>query len=454
MAFLTRKRIKRFFLVFGLLLLVAAVALLSPVDHTPYQETAYYQQFRQEIASLPDPGPLAGSDTLLAGWARVNITPDHVMPTGGYGNRRGALYTSIHDSIWVRAFAFDNGIRKAALISADLLIIPPEVTKALAQRLPEIGLTIDQVYLCATHSHNSIGGWADKPVGSLLAGTYEPAIVAFLADRFIEAIKQAQSRQEKAAIGAVAYPSGELVENRLNASNPTDSLLRVMQIRQQSGATAIIASFSAHATTISDKDIVLSRDYPGALVDMLEKDPAIDFAAFCAGTVGSHRPELHGKDDWETIQKEAGALAQKITSGVATTPVAYQNQLRTVSVPLPLRDPHFRISENIRLRPWVFYALYGDYPSVLTGLRVGNILWLGTPCDFSGELTPLVQPFGQWSQHPLFITSFNGGYIGYVTPDAYYNWPKSETRDMNWFGPYNGAYLTEAMREVVTYLEK
>jgi len=35
----------------------------------------------------------------------------------------------------------------------------------------------------------------------------------------------------------------------------------------------------------------------------------------------------------------------------------------------------------------------------------------------------------------LIITTFNGGYIGYVTPDQYYNHRYHEVRDMNWFGP-------------------
>ena len=45
----------------------------------------------------------------------------------------------------------------------------------------------------------------------------------------------------------------------------------------------------------------------------------------------------------------------------------------------------------------------------------------------------------------LMVTSFEGGYIGYVTPDRYYDRQSYETRDMNWFGPYNGDYFKEMM---------
>src|SRR5690606_41940385 len=49
----------------------------------------------------------------------------------------------------------------------------------------------------------------------------------------------------------------------------------------------------------------------------------------------------------------------------------------------------------------------------------------------------------------LIITSFNGCYIGYITPDRYYNHRYHEVRDMNWFGPYNGAYFDEIITKII-----
>lgn len=428
--------------------------MFTTVDRTPYRETGYYRAFRQKLLSLPKPQPLAGTDTLQVGWAKVNITPPRPMPTAGYGQRRGKRYTAIHDSVYVRAFVFDNGLYKAALVTADLLIIAPELTNALAERLPGLGFSIDRTYLCATHTHNGTGGWADALVGSLIAGGYEPEMVAFLADRFAEAIRKADLGKQTAAIGAVAYPAAERVRNRMNAAQPTDSLLRILKIRKTTGETAVIATFAAHPTLILDREIVLSRDYPGVLVDALEQSGKIDFAAFCAGAVGSHAARITGRNGWEAMENQAAMLAKKILVGFEKIPLAYRTELRTVSVPLPLRQPHFRLSENIRLRPWAFRAAYGNYPSVVKGLRIGNTVWVGMPADFSGELVPAIQPYGHWARQPLFVTSFNGNYIGYVTPDAYYDRPYAETRELNWFGPYNGAYLTEAARETIRYLSQ
>jgi neutral ceramidase len=49
----------------------------------------------------------------------------------------------------------------------------------------------------------------------------------------------------------------------------------------------------------------------------------------------------------------------------------------------------------------------------------------------------------------LIVTSFNGGYVGYITKDEWYDLNKYETRTMNWFGPYNGAYFSEIIGSIV-----
>jgi hypothetical protein len=36
-------------------------------------------------------------------------------------------------------------------------------------------------------------------------------------------------------------------------------------------------------------------------------------------------------------------------------------------------------------------------------------------------------------------------YIGYITRDEYYDRDHYETRLMNWYGPGNGAYLSECL---------
>ena len=128
-------------------------------------------------------------------------------------------------------------------------------------------------------------------------------------------------------------------------------------------------------------------------------------------------------------------------------------QTGTIQFDIPLRKPHMRIATNWCVRPWIFEKLTKVSPAYISLLRIGNIAFVGTPCDFSGELTAAIDEKATVLNLNVLVTSFNGGYIGYITKDEWYNLKEYETFVMNWFGPYNGAYfvgLIQGLLEVIT----
>jgi neutral ceramidase len=430
-----------------LVFLVLFLAIsLAPVDETPYREMPYYAQTKQRLAMLQ--APPAGKQPLRAGWAKVNITPSYTTPTGGYGERLGKHWKIISDSIFVRAIMLDNGGTKVAVVALDLVITPPTVTEALKKRLPEVGLRWENLYMGAIHSHNSIGGWAPRLVGQLIAGSYDEKIVTLITNGVLAAIRKAQSNMAPSQIGFGETDATDLISNRLSSSGttgPLDGKIRLVELRKKSGESALLCSFAGHPTLFDgDNSAYLSRDYPGSLVDRLEKKSAT-FALFLAGAVGSTAPKPRGKTDFQEIRNYAGDLAVRIERTLPTIQIHPDSTLSILTLPLGLREPNPRVIGNWRVRPWLFYALYGDYPSDLKALRIGQTVLLGTPCDFSGELAAELHPLAAKKGLHLMVTSFDGGYIGYITPDRYYNRQAYEIRDMNWFGPYNGAYFEEMM---------
>ncbi len=79
---------------------------------------------------------------------------------------------------------------------------------------------------------------------------------------------------------------------------------------------------------------------------------------------------------------------------------------------------------------------------------------LGTPCDFSGELTPAIDVVANQRGLRTMVTSFNGTYIGYITLDKHYDVNHYETRLMNWYGPGNGSYLSECLIDMLEALSQ
>ena len=444
------KFLRRFIMALGLGIIFCLIATIAPVDKTPLIESRYYQLAQQKLDSLNSSYTLQDSKYFKAGWAKTNITPQYPLPLAGYGARKGVFVSTVHDSVWARGFVFDNGFNKSAIITLDLLIIPPAVTEALRILLPEIGYSQDQIFLSATHTHCSVGGWADSWIGTQFAGEYQNEIVNDLAIAIITTIKKAETNLVSAKVGYARYDASPFTRNRLvGEKGSRDTWLRVVKIQQESGAVALITTFSAHATVLSHRQMNYSRDYPGALVDSLENITNVDFAAFCAGAVGSHSPVTKGGKSYNKIALLASNLKSLIGANVSSIPINKVQQSGTIRFDVPLRKPHIRVAANWRVRPWIFEKLTEVSPAYISLLRIGNIAFIGTPCDFSGELTAAIDEKANALDLNVLVTSFNGGYIGYITKDEWYNLKEYETFVMNWFGPYNGAYFVNLIQRLL-----
>ena len=144
------------------IIVLFAIFSSTPIERYNYHTKDFYGVMMNRLDSLKEiPRPM-GTKIFSVGFAKVNLTPP--KPTAIAGNRKGKVYTSVHDSIFVRAMVITNGSTQIAIVSADLLFIPPSVTPRLGEILPTTGFTLDNTYLGATHSHNSIGNWGVGPI--------------------------------------------------------------------------------------------------------------------------------------------------------------------------------------------------------------------------------------------------------------------------------------------------
>ncbi len=441
------KKIPRLFVILFLVLVGTILLLLvfavAPIDRNMDRNPLLAGMLKAMDTLQPPEGRPEG---YKIGFSKVNLTPAHPTATAGYAKRMGKRYESVYDSIYVRSMVIDNGVQRVAIVSADLLIIPPTVAVLLENELPRIGFTLDNTYLGASHSHNSIGSWGKGAMG-FLYGSYDDSIVHFIAEKIIESIQLAAANGLPATLKTGEIPLTNTVSNRLIDGGPVDSLLRVIEVKRSDSSKLLLMSFTAHATCMSSRDLSLSRDYPGKLVDLIEQE-GYTFAMFMAGAVGSHKgsaPEGgRACTDWMATEISHGFLAQRNKLIPVEDSVVLMHR-----IPLSLTPPQAKLFKNWRIRPWLFNLAFGDYPEYLTVLRLGNLAMVGTPCDFSGEFNPSLDSLAAKHGLKMMITSFNGGYIGYVTPDKYYDEDHYETQLMNWYGPGNGAYVNQCIEQLI-----
>jgi len=430
-----------FLVTFSLLVFVIGVA---PVNQN-IDRSAMIGKMQDEINALKSPAK--STSAFQIGYAKVNLTPSFPVATAGYGKRRGKEIEGIRDSVYVRAMIIHNGSQRIAIVSADLLIIPPTVTALLEQELPSIGFSLDNTYLGTTHSHNSIGNWGEGAT-TFLYGSYQNEVVRFITDKIKDSMVAASQSVKPATLKTGVIPVPHAVRNRLIKDGPVDSLLRVIEIHQSDSTKQVLLSYTAHATCLSSRDLRLSRDYPGALVDAIEAQ-GYSFAMFMAGAVGSHACRIPKGED--CIDWMASEVSSYFLTHAQELKVVHDSSVAFYRVPLQLTEPQPKLTASLRLRAWLFRYAFGEYPVYLNALRLGNVVMVGTPCDYSGEFNRHLDQYAAQYGLTMIITSFNGGYIGYVTPDKYFDENHYETRLMNWYGYGNGDYVTSCIERLIDH---
>ena len=426
------------------LLLFVAVSV-APVNRAEVKTLPAYTAMMERLDTLVADFPEA-RNSFAVGYGKTNITPPAPVATAGYGKRKGKPYHVVHDSIYVRALVIDNGPVRVAIVSADLLIIPPTVTQVLPSKLAAIGFSLDNTFLGATHSHNSIGHWGEGAT-RFIYGPHDPEVVEFLADAIVQSIVQAQDRLLPSELrsGAIAIP--QAVENRLIDGGNEDPYLRALEIHRSDSSKLVLATFAAHATCLSQSTLELSRDYPGMLVDELESRD-YDFAMFMAGAVGSHKGSAPS-NDWSCMAWMSDVITAEFFKSRDTFLPIEDSTMGMVRVPLALSRPQVKITEDWKVRGWLFRAAFGEYDAFITALRLGDLVMLGTPCDFSGEYHQSLDSLAHLNGLKTMVTSFNGGYIGYLTPGKYYDVNHYETRLMNWYARGTGDYVNESLEKLM-----
>lgn len=454
------KKIFRFFAWITALLfvltLMAAIVCFKWVDKTPYQQTGFYKKELKAIEGIPARNNSQG-DTIQAGWSSVNLQPPFTTPIAIDAKRGGKHFDGVHDSVYVRAFVFKQGTKKIAYVSADLLIIPPTVTGLFDSVLVKAGFDTSNIFFTATHTHTSIGGWHNSYVGKLFAGEYDTRVPLHITGCISKAILQAEKNCRPAKIGYAEFPTQKLVFNRLvGDKGKVDSLIRIVKIEQDGGAKAAIITFAAHCTVFHADLMELSADWAGLMMTQLNRSGKIDFASFSAGEVGSHGPYKQTNDQEEEAKYMADRTGAIVITNFDSIQADYTAGMRMLHVPFYLRRPDYRVvsfAPNIILRPWLFKKLFGDETVYINTFQLGNIIFAGTPCDFSGELIKPIDSVAKTQNLHLIITSFNGGYMGYVTDNKWYDMDAYETRIMGWFGPQNGDYMSEVIERLIEKAE-
>jgi len=268
-----------------------------------------------------------------------------------------------------------------------------------------------------------------------------------MVEKSIDAMQKSILLEEPVSLTYQKANAGALVANRFIEGGPIDPFVRQLILTKNTGQKATLLTYSAHATCMNSKFMGLSGDYPSYLTEKLEIN-RFEFAIFAAGTVGSHRPLSPGNTP-KLVRQYALLLDSMIEQNITHSSEITEAKILYGKIPISLREPHFRISDQIRIRPWLFSYLLGETNPHFEVTLVGNTLMIASSGEISGVFYQKWEKLAEERKLNLLITSFNGGYIGYITPDELYDERFHEVRETNWYGPGNGYYFDQIIRKII-----
>jgi hypothetical protein len=271
------------------------------------------------------------------------------------------------------------------------------------------------------------------------------------------AVQVAETSLDNVKIAFQQIDAHELVINRLARESGTkDPYLRLVHLMKKNGDHGMLISFSGHATNLDADVWELSRDYPGVLIDRLEENEDLDFVLFAAGMVGSHNIDIDIPKGHDRIIKTGEKLAEKIMVNSENIRYDTISLVGGADIEIGLPASQLRLVGKIGVRDWVFRTFFGPLKANIKLLQIGEVLFIGMPCDYSGELSinNHLDAYANARGKELFITSFNGNYIGYITEDShYYSCDHDEVKTLNWVGPNMGTYFTDAIKKMIDATE-
>lgn len=228
---------------------------------------------------------------LLAGVARINITPPAGIRMAGYGIRvqpsRG-----VHDDLWAQALILDDGDQPITVTCVDTLDLPADLLNEVRGKLErEIGLPASNSFLCASHTHSG----PDLAAENELSAAYRSE----LSERLYQVIRMAMQNRRKANLWCAKGSLQEIARNRRPSGGPMDPEVGVVGIETVAGELmAILVNYTCHATVLGADNLLISADYPGYLRRGIEQQLNPDiitlFANGAEGNInpGGYSPEM------------------------------------------------------------------------------------------------------------------------------------------------------------------
>lgn len=221
---------------------------------------------------------------MKAGFAKVCMNPPYGTPIVGYYEER--LVKGIHDDVFVRATAFDDGENKALIIAVDVCLLPQIFFDACKKAIKEAtGVCEDAIFINCSHTHTgpllgkdfASDKRSSEAYDTFFIGAVRDAAVYAIADLEEASVEIASSlakrisfvRRYRMKDGGVQTNPGVNNPNIDHALGTPNETVQLIKIKRQNANDIAMVHFGTHPDSVGGDYI--SADYMGYVCDIVEK---------------------------------------------------------------------------------------------------------------------------------------------------------------------------------------
>ncbi len=235
------------------------------------------------VAAWPLPNATAAG--FRAAVVKVDITPDTSQWLLGYGPRQSV---GVHDRLYHRIVAMDDGTSQFFLISTDICLFSPAFYDEAVRELDKkMGIKPVQVWWTVSHTHAApeVGppGLGAVFMGQRYEHEHNNEYSARVEKELVKGIEQARAKLEPARLG-VGWGLAMANINRrardvegpaflgLNPDGPVDRRIGLIRLEKAEGKPlALIANYPMHGTVLGQENKLITGDAPGIVAEYVEE---------------------------------------------------------------------------------------------------------------------------------------------------------------------------------------
>jgi hypothetical protein len=348
-------------------------------------------------------GATRATGSLRVGAAKVAVDVPYPVTLAGYGPwDRGTVPSAVPgSSMFARALTTEVDGRAFSVVLFDTLHVTTELRDALAAEQPH------PVWISATHTHSSIGGFDRRLPAQLTAvGRFRPEVELALLTAGRRALGAARGNLQPVRLEVAAISETESL-SVARTSVDVDRRLTAARFVGSKGVVAEWLLLAAHPTLVAASTPAVDLDWPGALAATREGSGGLVSFVF-QSAVGNASVDRDKNADAAGFAQRLNAALESLDFSAVPEPVSAS--WAESEFPLPHPDA-------TRLVPRAFAPLLENLMCAgtqvrarLVVLRLGPISLLLTPFEVTAHAAAHLEA----TMGSAISSSLWNGYYGYL----------------------------------------